>query len=261
MDIAAITANQIQAFILIFIRIVTMVALMPVLGSQNIPTQIKIGLAFVIAVVIYPAVIHNGFPAFPTNTGIFIVMLIKESFTGIIIGYVASLLFTIIQFAGYLVDSLAGFTFVELVDPSSDSSVSVFGQFNIIIFTVMFLLFNGHYFLLLAIQKSFEVIPLLGAHIPIGKMMPFLIKAVGSIFVLGFKFAAPVYVTLLLTQVSMGVVAKTAPQINVYFVGIPLNIIIAFSVTVIVFPGLATMFKKMIDMMTQDIWRLIYMMA
>jgi flagellar biosynthesis protein FliR len=261
MDIIALTTNQIQAFILIFIRTITMIALMPVLGSQNIPSMIKVGLALMLTVVIFPYVINHGTLVFPANTGMFIVMMIKELFTGMIIGYVASLIFSTIQFAGYMVDSLTGFTFVELVDPFTDSSVSVFGQFFIIIFTVIFLLFNGQYFMILTIQKSFEAIPLLGAHIPVAKLMPFLIKAVGNIFFLGFKFAAPVYVTLLLTQVSLGVVAKTVPQINVYFVGIPLNIIIALNVMIIAMPGLATMFKRMIDIMVQDVWRLIYIMA
>lgn len=260
MDIAAITAQQIQAFLLIFIRTVTMIALLPVFGSQNVPPTLKAGMAFFLSVILYPAIMH-GAPALPAGTGLFVLMLCKELFVGIIIGYVASLLFSTIQFAGYLVDVLTGFSFVELVDPFSDTSVSIFGQFNVLIFTILFFLLNGHYFLLLAIQKSFEVIPLLGVHIPAGQLTSFLIKAVGDVFVLGFKFSAPIFVTLLLTQVALAIVARTVPQINVFFVGIPLNIMIALGVAIIALPGLAAMFKKMVDLMMQDIWRLLYMMA
>ena len=156
---------------------------------------------------------------------------------------------------------LTGFSFVELVDPFSDTSVSIFGQFNVIVFTILFFLLNGHYFLLLAIQKSFEVIPMLGVHINTGSLTSFMIHAVGNIFSLGFKFSAPIFVTLMLTQVALAVVARTVPQINVFFVGIPLNIGIALGVTIIALPELARMFKGMIDLMMQDIWRLIYMMA
>jgi flagellar biosynthetic protein FliR len=261
MDIAALTANQIQAFLLIFARVATMIALLPVFGSQNIPLTIKAGFAFFLSIILYPAVIQNGVPVCPATTGFFIIMFIKELFVGIIIGFVASLIFTIVQFAGYLVDVLTGFSFVELVDPFSDTSVSIFGQFNVLIFTILFFSLNGHYFLLLAIQKSFAVIPLLGVHIPEGPMAQFMIKVVGDVFVLGFKFSAPIFVTLLLTQVALAVVARTVPQINVFFVGIPLNIVIAFGVAMIALPGLAAMFKKMIDFMMQDIWRLVYMMA
>ena len=261
MDLAAITANQIQMFLVIFMRTVTMIALLPVFGSQSVPLQIKAGLAFLISIIIYPAVMHQGGAVFSTGTGPFVLIIVKEAFVGIIIGYCASLLFSVLQFAGYLVDVLTGFSFVELVDPFSDTSVSIFGQFNVLIFTIMFFLFNGHYFLLLAIQKSFEVIPILGVHIPAGKLSSFLITAVGNIFVLGLKFSAPIFVTLLLTQVALAVVARTVPQINVFFVGIPLNIVIALSTAIIVLPGLATMFKKMIDLMMQDIWKLLYLMA
>ncbi len=261
MDMAALTANQIQAFLLIFARIATMIALLPIFGSQNIPLTIKAGLAFFLSVILYPAIAAAGIPAFPTATGQFLLLFIKELFVGMIIGFVASLIFTVVQFAGYLVDVLTGFSFVELVDPFSDTSVSIFGQFNVLIFTILFFALNGHYFLLLAIQKSFAVIPLLGVHIPEGPLAGILIKAVGDVFILGFKFSAPIFVTLLLTQVALAVVARTVPQINVFFVGIPLNIVIAFGVAVIALPGLAIMFKKMIGMMMLDIWRLLYIMA
>jgi flagellar biosynthetic protein FliR len=156
---------------------------------------------------------------------------------------------------------LTGFSFVELVDPFSDTSVSIFGQFNVLVFTILFFALNGHYFLLLAIEKSFAVIPLLGVHIAEGPLAHVLIKAVGDVLVVGFRFSAPIFVTLFLTQVALAVVARTVPQINVFFVGIPLNIIIAFGVAIIVLPGLGVMFRKMIDMMMRDIWRLLYIMS
>ena len=261
MDMAQITANQIQTFLLMFARIATMIAFLPMFGSQYIPLVLKIGLAFFLSVILYPSVTASGVPALPTVTGLFVFMFMKELFVGIVIGFVASLIFSIVQFAGYLVDVLTGFSFVELVDPFSDTSVSIFGQFNVLVFTILFFSLNGHYFLLLAIQKSFTVIPLLAVHIPEGPLIQLVIKAVGNVFVLGFKFSAPIFVTLLLTQIALGVVARTVPQLNVFFVGIPLNIVIGFGVAIIALPGLGVMFKKMIDLMMQDIWRLIYLMA
>jgi flagellar biosynthesis protein FliR len=261
MDMAQITVNQIQTFLLMFTRIATLIALLPVFGSQNVPLALKAGLTFSLCVILYPSVTANGVPALPAVTGLFLLMFIKEIFVGIVIGFVASLIFTIVQFAGYLVDVLTGFSFVELVDPFSDTSVSIFGQFNVLVFTILFFALNGHYFLLLAIQKSFAVIPLLGVHIQQGPLVQVVIKAVGNVFILGFKFSAPIFVTLLLTQVALAVVARTVPQINVFFVGIPLNIVIGFGVAIIALPGLGVMFKKMIDLMMLDIWRLIYLMA
>jgi flagellar biosynthetic protein FliR len=261
MDFAAITTNQIQVFLLAFARISTMIALLPIFGSQQIPIPLKAGLAFFLTVILYPMVHPSGGAAFPTTTGLFALMFVKELFIGMVIGFVASLIFTAVQFAGYLIDVLTGFSFVELVDPFSDTSVSIFGQFNVLVFTILFFALNGHYFLLLAIEKSFAVIPLLGVHIAEGPLAHVLIKAVGDVLVVGFRFSAPIFVTLFLTQVALAVVARTVPQINVFFVGIPLNIIIAFGVAIIVLPGLGVMFRKMIDMMMRDIWRLLYIMS
>ena len=113
----------------------------------------------------------------------------------------------------------------------------------------------------MAIEKSFEVIPLLGVARPLGKLAAFLTQQTGNIFVIAFKMSAPVFVTLMITQVSLGVVARTVPQINVFFVGIPLNIAIAFGTAIIVLPDLVVLFKDIFDRLVQDIWRLLYMMA
>ena len=261
MDIAALTANQIQLFILMFARTVTLISLLPVFGSQSVPLQIKAGLAFFISIILYPAVMRHGMPHIPATTGLFVFMVVQEVFVGVIIGFAASLLLTAVQFGGYLIDVLTGFSFVELVDPFSDTSVSIFGQFNILVFTILFLLINGHYFLLLAIEKSFVVIPVLGVHIHTGALTSYLIQMVGNVFSLGFKFTAPIFVTLMLTQVALAVVARTVPQINVFFVGIPLNITIGIGVTIVVLPEMSRMFREMVTLMMQDIWRLIYLMA
>jgi flagellar biosynthesis protein FliR len=261
MDFASVTTNQIQAFLLVFVRIATMISLLPIFGSQNIPIHVKAGFAFFISIILFPTIINSGIPVFPVATGLFILLIIKEIVIGIIIGFVSSLIFTIVQFAGYLIDVLTGFSFVELVDPFSDTSVSIFGQFNVLIFTILFFALNGHYFLLFAVQKSFAIIPLAHAHFPVGPIISVLITVVGNIFILGFKFAAPIFVTLLLTQISLAIVSRTVPQINVFFVGMPLNIAIGFYVAIIALPGLSILFKKMIDLMMQDIWRLMYLMA
>jgi flagellar biosynthesis protein FliR len=261
MDPLAYTTNQAQLFMLALVRVASMLMLMPIFGSASIPVQFKAGLALIICFILFPFIQQHATVAMPATTGLFVYRIILEVFVGITIGFVANLLFSAIQFAGYLIDALTGFSFVELVDPFSDTSVTVFGQFNVLIFTIVFFLINGHYFMLLAIQKSFEVIPLLGVGVPMGKLAAFLTQQTGQVFVIAFKMSAPIFVTLMITQVSLGVVARTVPQINVFFVGIPLNIAVAFGTAIIVLPGLVTLFKGVLDRLVQDIWRLLYLMA
>jgi flagellar biosynthesis protein FliR len=261
MDALTYTTNQVQIFLLAFVRIASMLALMPIFGSSSIPVQLKAGLALAICFILFPFIQQHVTVPLPSTTGLFVYRIVMEVFIGIAVGFVATLLFSAVQFAGYMIDVLTGFSFVELVDPFTDTSVTVFGQFNVLIFTIIFFLINGHYFLLLAVEKSFEVIPLLGVAAPAGKLMGFLTDQTAAVFVIAFKLCAPIFVTLMITQVALGVVARTVPQINVFFVGIPLNIAVAFGTAVIVLPSLVVLFKGIVDKLMQDIWRLLYIMA
>jgi flagellar biosynthetic protein FliR len=261
MDVLTYTTNQVQLFLLAFVRIVSILALVPVFGSTSIPVLFKAGLSLAVCIILFPLVTQHATLAVPATTGMFVFRLITEVFVGIVIGFITTLLFTGVQFAGYLVDSLTGFSFVELVDPFTEATVTVFGQLNVLVFTIVFLMFNGHYFMLLAIEKSFELIPLYGVAIPGGKLAAFVTSQTGALFTIAFKLSAPIFVTLMITQVSLAVVARTVPQINVFFVGIPLNIAVAFGTTMIVLPSLITLFRGIFDNMIQDVWKLLYILA
>ncbi len=258
---ADLTTEQILTFILAFVRITVMIGLLPIFSSRNIPVQLKAGFSFLLAIILFPFVQIDLESTFNFTIPIFVFMMIKEVFIGITIGFAASLLFAAVQFAGRLIDRQMGFALVQLVDPFTDAASTVSGQFQIIIFTIIFLLINGHYFLILAIQKSFDVIPIFHAQMPSGKMAAFLTTMVADIFVLAVKLSAPVFTVLLLTTVSLGVVARTVPQINIFFVGLPLKIGVGVITLIIALPALSLIFQGMVDALMRDIWKLLYLMV
>ena len=88
-----------------------------------------------------------------------------------------------------------------------------------------------------------------------------IITMISNIFILALKFSAPVYVTLFLTELALGVVARTVPQINIFFVGMPLKIIVGLGATILALPMLSVLFRKTVELLIQDIWRLLYLMA
>ncbi len=261
MEQGLFAAEQVQIYLLVFVRVSAMLALLPIFGSQNVPVHIKVAVTALLAFMLYPMVQGRGAVEVPLAWGMFVFSVIKELFIGIVIGFAASLLFAGVQFAGRLVDTQMGFAFVQLVDPFTSARVTTLGQLKIIVFTILFLLLNGHYFLLLAVQKSFEVIPLCGAHMPGGKTAYVLTEMTAGVFESAVKLAAPVFVTLVLTSLSMGVIARTVPQINIFFVGLPLKIFLGLGTTIVAFPALAIVFRKMVDQLMRDIWRLLYLMA
>ncbi len=238
-----------------------MITSLPIFGSRNIPVHLKAGFSFLLAIILFPFVTLPSETDLSLSVPIFFYMITKEVFIGITIGFAGSLIFSAIQFGGRLIDQQMGFALVQLVDPFTDAASTVSGQFKMIIFSVIFLLINGHYFMLLAVQKSFDLIPLLGAKMPSGEVAHYLTSMVADIFVLGIRLAAPVFCVLVLTSISLGVVARTVPQINIFFVGLPLKIGLGIATLAIVLPALASVFRTMVHALVQDLWRLLMLMA
>lgn len=259
-----ISFEHIQYFLLMFVRVMSMVLLMPVFGANYVPAQIKVALALILTSALFSVSLASGLPQMDAanfSAGLFFLLVIKEVLVGLVIGFAGSFLFTAVNFAGRLVDTQMGFGFVELTDPMSEESITVVGHLKIILFTILFLLFNGHYFLLITIQKSFDIIPLFGAVFPADNLVAHFTVLVANIFILGFKLAAPVFVVLVLTMIALGIVARTVPQMNIFFVGLPLKIGLGLGTTVIVLPMLASLFRRMSDALIQDIWKLLYIMS
>jgi len=261
-DFIPFGVEQIEYFLLIFVRIVTIIALLPVFGSQQIPLQIKIGLSLLLSVILFSCIMENSTPLQDQfSLTVFALLVIKEVMVGLIMGFVSSFLFTAVQFAGRMVDTEMGFGFVELADPFTDEPTTVLGQLQVILFTILFLLINGHYFFMIAVQRSFEIVPLTNIHFSEGRLAVQITTLIGNIFIVALKFAAPVYVTLFLTELALGVVARTVPQINIFFVGMPLKIAIGLGTTILVLPMLASLFKNVVEVLIQDIWRILFLMA
>jgi flagellar biosynthetic protein FliR len=258
-----ISLDQIQYYLLMFVRVITMLALMPIFGANYIPVQVKAGLGLLITSSLFSVQLAAGLPEFPGtfSLALFSVLVIKEALGGLAVGFASSFLFTAVSFAGRMVDTEMGFGFVELSDPTSEESITVLGQLQVILFTILFLLLNGHYFMLITMQRSFEVVPLFAAEFPGGPMTAQLITMITNIFVLGLKLAAPVFVVLFLTQIALGIVARTVPQMNIFFVGLPLKILLGIATMMIVLPMLASLFRRMTEGIIQDIWKLLYMMS
>jgi len=258
-----ISLDQIQFYLLMFVRVITLMALLPIFGANYVPLQLKAAFGLIFTSVLFSVQLTMGLPEFPGtfSLGLFFLLVIKEALVGLALGFASTFLFTAVSFAGRMIDTTMGFGFVEVADPMSEEQSTVLGQFQVILFTILFLLINGHYFLLITIQRSFDLIPLFSAVFPGGPMTAQLTGMVANIFVLGIRLAAPVFVTLFLTELALGIVARTVPQMNIFFVGLPLKIFVGIGSMFIALPMLASLFRRMSEGLIQDIWRLLYLMA
>ncbi|RLG66786.1 flagellar type III secretion system protein FliR, partial [archaeon] len=149
-----------------------------------------------------------------------------------------------------------GFAIANVLDPTSSEQVSIIAQFEQFLAFLIFLVINGHYMLVAALYKSFQVVPL-GRFIFSGVVAKELISASAQVFAVGLKLAAPVVVTLTVTNIAMAVISKTMPQINVYFLGFPVQIGLGFIVMGVSLPVFYWVFKSAIDGMMKGIFAII----
>lgn len=222
MDLFNLNYAEMEKFLFVFIRVGAMFLYAPIIGSASVPSKLKIGLALVMSFLIFPLL--NGIPL-PQPKGIFSfgIHMLSELSIGLIIAYMARMIFISVQIAGTLVDFQMGFGVVNVIDPQTESQVSISAQFLNIISILFFLALDGHHFLINAAVQSFELINPNTFNFSGGSMKIYM-DVFTSGFIVAIKMAAPVVAGLFFISVALGLVARTVPQMNVFIVGFPLQI-------------------------------------
>jgi len=252
--------DQMILFMLIFVRLTGMLFLLPIFGHTVVQAKFRIGLAFFTAIIIYP-LLELNVPNV-TNIPSFAWVMIKEALIGIVIGYFTLYLFAAVSFAGSILDMQMGFAMLQLPDPVSEKNMSTAsGVLFSLIFTIVFLMFNGHYFLILALEKSFMLIPPGFAKFPAEGLATAATEALATLMEIALRLASPVLVVMIVTSVTLGIIAKTMPQMNIFFVGMPLKIGAGFFAIIVALPSLVSLFESVTKQLYIDIWTLLKMMA
>lgn len=226
MDLLNAGTTDLITYLLVLTRISGVFFLAPVLGSRNIPPQVKIGLSMIFAFIMVPFV-----SAPPVDKSVNLIdltlMLATELSVGVLIGFAATLIFTGFLLAGQIIDFQMGFGMVNVIDPLSNVSVSIIGQFKNLMAVLVFLAINGHHFFFSALSRSFELVPLTTFSLTSSVANNF-VGLVTEVFIIGFKIGAPAIGVLVISELAVGIIARTVPQMNVFVVGIPMKIIVGF---------------------------------
>lgn len=213
-----------QSFFIILLRVSGLFVYSPVFGAANFPKKARYFTAFVFSLVFFNLVTSKGM-VLPQNDLELLILLVREFSIGFLIGFSGMLVLNAVQFAGKMIDMGMGLHMARVLDPLSREQASVIGQ---LIYTfMMFLLFsaNAHYFFIEALAYSYDAIPI-GEFIVSGTLIQSLFILFMNIFVVGFKIALPIAGIMFVLTFTLGVLAKAVPQINVFFVGLPLKLML-----------------------------------
>lgn len=249
--------QYLPVFLLVFVRMTAFMVTVPVLSTRGVPNQVKIGLAFFVAFLSFSYIPQTE--PIPLDLA-FALHVVKEALVGIILGLILQLVFFAVQVAGGLIDMQNGFALANVIDPRTGAYVPLTGNLKNILATVYFLSMDGHHLLIRGIITSYQVVPIDLQWGPLGSeaLFAMVVKVFGYMFLSAFLIAAPVTVALFLVDLSLGIIAKSVPQFNIFVVGLPIKIFASFFVLLIVMPGFfivlselfANMFRAMSEMMT-----------
>lgn len=226
--------GQIIAFALVLLRILSFVVAMPVIGTHNVPVQVKVLLSIVLSMVLFPILKFQQAELIKISDAV-VFLAVREIFIGLFLGYLMRLFFFAISIAGEIIGISSGLASAQLFNPAMGTSSSVLEQFYTILATLFFFGLNGHHLFLLGLGKSFEIVPLADVAI---RTAGFTSIVVGfqSVLLIGIKMAAPVMISILLTNLAMGVLGRAVPQMNVFVTSLQVTFLVTMFVLIITVP-------------------------
>ncbi|MCD4813485.1 flagellar biosynthetic protein FliR [bacterium] len=207
-------------------RSAALVSVAPVIGGKNVPNQIKVVIAVVLTLVCMglPLVESSGATL---SIPLFMLFLIKE----LVVGFAMGLSITLILFAfqaageflGFQMMFSAGATFMAF----TQERATFIGTFFYIMALLVFVTIDGHHWLIQGLYQSYRILPVFDMPAGIGTLSMW-VHMTGQLFAIGMQLALPVIMTLFITNLMLGMMAKTMPQLNIFIVGLPIQIAVAF---------------------------------
>jgi flagellar biosynthesis protein FliR len=212
------------AFLLVFARTGTMTMLLPGLGEQNISARMRLGFALGLAAILLP--LHrDAFHIDLTSLGPVLVLLIEEILIGAVLGVTARLTISALSIAGSVIAQQLGLGFVTAVDPTQGEQGMIIGNFLTLLGITLFFATDMHHLVIAALNDSYTLFE--PGELPsTGDAAALITKIVAGAFRVGIQLSAPFIVFGLLFNIGLGVLARLMPQMQVYFVGLPLSILI-----------------------------------
>jgi len=240
MSLPFLSSEHFDAFVLVLLRVSAMIVTIPVISEGTIPFRFKAALSIVITIIIFPLVVDQIPPTKNYHVVQLMFLMIGETLIGIIIGFVSRLIFAAIQTAGNVIGLEMGFSIANVIDPMSSEQISIITELQYLIAMLVFLTVNAHHLFFQAIIQSYVVLKPLSFHFS-GPLMQLIFEASKEMFIIALKLAAPIIAVMIFTNVALGIVARTVPQMNIFIVGFPLQISLG-----LVFLGLtAPLFVRM----------------
>ncbi len=227
--------NNIDIFLLIIARMAGFFIMIPVFAGRNVPMTAKIGLAAAIGAIAFSS--GNVTLDYTPNLIGYGLLLVSEFAVGLVIAFVVYMMFSIFYFVGQIVDYQIGFSMVSVFDPVTQIQVPITGNLYYLVISMLFVVTNGVHQMVQTVFYSYDAIPIGGARfIDNAALIVVILEMIVNFFIIGVKVALPVIATILIVDVSLGILVKAVPQMNIFVVGMPIKLFIGLIVLYVMFP-------------------------
>jgi flagellar biosynthetic protein FliR len=224
---------QIMGFLTVLFRVSGIMIFAPFYSNGAFPSQVRIVLPLILALTLGPMVPAAQFSDEFAFTRVVTVVL-GEVLIGMVLGLTASFIFGGLQLAGQIIGFQLGFSLVNVIDPQSAVESSVFSILNNFIGLTLFLLINGHHWLIRAVSDSLQFLPAGQVSLK-GPLVEEVLRLSGGMFLAGLRIAGPVIAVTAIADVVLGMIGRAAPQINILIVGMPVKTLVGLAALSIAF--------------------------
>ncbi len=226
-------ANGVLAFILTFVRIGTAIMILPGIGDSFVPSQVRLYFAVGLTFALFPLTV-NYLPDPLPGTAALVLLIVMEFIIGLFFGTIARIFMMAMDTAGMAISVSSGLGNAQLFNPSLATQGSLVGAFLSVTGVVILFATNLHHLLIAGMIESYELFPL-GSIPDAGSMAQLITRAISTSFAIGIKIATPFFVMTLLIYVGMGVLSRLMPQVQVFLLALPLQILLALVTLMLIF--------------------------
>ena len=218
---------DVLTFGLVFSRVGTMVMALPALGEATVPPRARLALALGLTLVMAP-VVGASYPANAAgNVLVLVGLIVSEILTGLAIGLLVRMMLSAVHVAGNVIATQSGLAFSQTFDPNQGTQSALLSMFLSLLAVTLIFATELHHLLIAGIEHSFTLFPP-GKLPATGDLATFAIQTVSGLFATGLQMAAPFLVFGLIIYAAAGVISRMMPQLQVFFLAMPLNILAGF---------------------------------
>ena len=234
--LAELLPNQVFALLLIFVRIGTALMLLPGFGESYISSRIRLLLALMVSLVIYPATAPL-LPNLPASPAALLLLIFGEAFIGLFLGSLSRILMAALSIGGMMIATVTGLANALTNDPTAAQQGSIAGSFLSTLALLIILVLDLHHLLLRGVIESYQLfIP--GQPLLTGDLSQMVTRVVAKAFLLGFQIASPFIAIGLIFNLGLGLLSRLMPQMQIFFIAIPLQILVGMAVLMIALPAI-----------------------